>query len=112
MKLGLEANKLTHSLIRPGQDAAEIVNKVHGMVREAGYGEYIVYGPCHGTGMMECEFPFVESTSNYKLQAGMTFAVDTFLGGPEFGMRYEDAAVVTETGEEQLSIAQKEIIIL
>ena len=112
LKLGLEANKLTHSLIKPGQDAAEIVNKVHGMVREAGYGEYIVYGPCHGTGMMECEFPFVESTSNYKLQEGMTFAVDTFLGGPEYGMRYEDAAAVTATGEEQLSIAQQEIIIL
>ena len=112
LKLGLEANKLTHSLIRPGQDAAEIVNKVHGMVREAGYGEYIVYGPCHGTGMMECEYPFVESTSDYKLQTGMTFAVDTFLGGPEFGMRYEDAAAVTETGEEQLSVSQQEIIIL
>ncbi len=112
LKLGLEANKLTHSLIHPGQDAAEIVNKVHGMVREAGYGEYIVYGPCHGTGMMECEYPFVESTSDYKLKEGMTFAVDTFLGGPEFGMRYEDAAAVTATGEEQLSVSQKEIIIL
>jgi len=112
LKLGLEANKLTHSLIAPGIEACEIVNRVHGFVRDAGYGEYIVYGPCHGTGMMECEYPFVESTSDYKLQAGMTFAVDTFLGGSDFGMRYEDAAAVTETGEEQLSIAQKDIIIL
>ncbi len=112
LKVGLQANKLTHSLVAPGRDASEIVTKVHGFVRESGYGEYIVYGPCHGTGMMECEFPFVESTSNYKLQPGMTFAVDTFLGGPKFGMRYEDAAAVTETGEEQLSKAQQEIIIL
>ncbi len=112
LKLGLEANKLTHSLICPDRDAAEIVNKVHGFVREAGYGEYIVYGPCHGTGMMECEYPFVESTSDYKLKEGMTFAVDTFLGGPAFGMRYEDAAAVSATGEEQLSKAQQEIIIL
>ena len=112
LKVGLQANKLTHSLIKPGMDACEIVNKVHGFVRESGYGEYIVYGPCHGTGMMECEYPFVESTSDYKLRPGMTFAVDTFLGGKDFGMRYEDAAAVTETGEEQLSISQKEIIIL
>lgn len=112
LQLGLEANKLTHSLIAPGREACEIVNKVHGFVRDAGYGEYIVYGPCHGTGMMECEYPFVESTSDYKLRPGMTFAVDTFLGGKDFGMRYEDAAAVTETGEEQLSKPQQEIIIL
>lgn len=112
LQLGLEANKLTHSLIAPGMEARGIVEKVHGFVRDSGYGEYIVYGPCHGTGMMECEYPFVESTSDYRLQPGMTFAVDTFLGGRSFGMRYEDAAAVTETGEEQLSRAQQEIIIL
>lgn len=112
LQLGLEANKLTHSLIAPGMEARKIVEKVHGFVRDSGYGEYIVYGPCHGTGMMECEYPFVESTSDYRLQPGMTFAVDTFLGGRRFGMRYEDAAAVTETGEEQLSRAQQEIIIL
>ena len=112
LQLGLEANKLTHKLLAPGIEACEIVKKVHGFVRDAGYGEYIVYGPCHGTGMMECEYPFVESTSDYIIQPGMTFAVDTFLGGPSFGMRYEDAAAVTESGEEQLSKAQQEIIIL
>lgn len=112
LQLGLEANKLTHSLIAPGMEARKIVEKVHGFVRDSGYGAYIVYGPCHGTGMMECEYPFVESTSDYRLQPGMTFAVDTFLGGANFGMRYEDAAAVTETGEEQLSRAQQEIIIL
>ena len=112
LQLGLEANKLTHKLLAPNVEAKSIVEKVHGFVRDSGYGEYIVYGPCHGTGMMECEYPFVESTSDYKLRPGMTFAVDTFLGGPSFGMRYEDAAAVTETGEEQLSKAQQEIIIL
>jgi len=112
LQLGLEANKLTHSLIAPGVEARGIVEKVHGFVRDSGYGQYIVYGPCHGTGMMECEYPFVESTSDYRLQPGMTFAVDTFLGGRDFGMRYEDAAAVTGTGEEQLSEAQQEILIL
>ena len=112
LSVGLEANKLTHKYLAPGIKACEIVEKVHGYVRDAGYGEYIVYGPGHGTGMMECEYPFIESTSDYIIQPGMTFAVDTFLGGPDFGMRYEDAAAVTETGELQLSRAQQEIIIL
>lgn len=112
LNLGLEANRMTHSLIRPGACASDIANAVHGFVRERGFGEYIVYGPGHGTGMMECEYPFIESISDYELQPRMTFAVDTFLGGADFGMRYEDAAAVTETGEEQLSRAQQEIILL
>lgn len=112
LKLGLEANKMTHSLIKSGAMAQDIANTVHGFVRERGFGEYIVYGPGHGTGMMECEYPFIESISDYPLQSRMTFAVDTFLGGADFGMRYEDAVAVTETGEEQLSQAQKEIILL
>lgn len=112
LRLGLEANGMTHSLIRPGANAGDIARKVHGFVREEGFGEYIVYGPCHGTGMMECEFPFMESISDYPLKAGMTFAVDTFLGGANFGMRYEDAVAVTEDGEKSFSVPQKEVIIL
>lgn len=82
LKLGLEANRMTHSLVKPGARACDIANQVHGFVRESGFGEYIVYGPGHGTGMMECEYPFIESISDYELQPRMTFAVDTFLGGP------------------------------
>jgi Xaa-Pro aminopeptidase len=112
LKIGLDANKITHQMLREGINAGTVANEVHGYIRKTGFGDYIVYGPCHGTGMMECEYPFIESTSDYILKKGMTFAVDTFLGGKDFGMRYEDAVAITHDGEMQLSRPQQEIIIL
>jgi Xaa-Pro aminopeptidase len=107
-----QAHDWTEKELRAGIMASDVAKGFYKLYEDNGFKDNFVYGPCHGTGMMECEYPFVESTSDYKLKEGMTFAVDTFLGGPEFGMRYEDAAAVTATGEEQLSISQKEIIIL
>ena len=112
LDIGLEANKLTHRLIRPGVEASHVARQVHGFIKENGLGDYIVYGPAHGTGMMECEYPFIETISDYVLQENMTFAVDTFLAGPKFGMRYEDAVAVTRDGEEQFASTRRELIIL
>ena len=81
LKVGLEANKLTHSLIKAKVHAKTVANTVHDYIRKCGLGDHIVYGPAHAIGMMECEYPFIESTSDYTLEEGMTFAVDTFLAG-------------------------------
>jgi len=67
-EVNLAANSMTHELIRPGAYAADIAEKVHGFIRREGLGESIVYGPAHGIGMMECEFPFIESTSDFTRQ--------------------------------------------
>ncbi len=112
LKTGLEANALTHSMVKPGANAGVIARTVQDLIRKRGFGDHIVYGPGHGTGMMECEFPFIESISDYELREGMTFAIDTFLGGTNYGMRFEDAACVTANGEEQFSSYAKEIIVL
>lgn len=112
LKVGLEAHHLTYDLVKPGADAATIARTVHDYIRKQGFGEYIVYGPAHGTGMMECEFPFVEATSDYRLQENMTFAIDTFLGGPKYGMRYEDTAAVSKEGIIKMAPDFNEIIIL
>lgn len=109
-EVNLAANSMTHELIRPGAYAADIAAKVHGFIRREGLGESIVYGPAHGIGMMECEFPFIEVTSDFTLQAGMTFAVDTYLSGPEYGMRFEDTVAVTPYGEDQYCSTRREII--
>jgi Xaa-Pro aminopeptidase len=112
LEIGLEANALTHQTIKAGVEASDVVKIVHGMVRDRGVGHTIVYGPAHGIGMMECEWPFIESISNYKLQENMTFAVDTFLAEPNFGMRFEDTVAVTAEGDEQFCPKRREIIIL
>lgn len=112
IKTGLQANALTHSLIRPGANAGVIARSVQDLIRRNGFGDHIVYGPGHGTGMMECEYPFIESISDYELKEGMTFAVDTFLAGADYGMRFEDTVAVTANGEEQFAPYAREVIIL
>jgi Xaa-Pro aminopeptidase len=110
LETGLHANAMTHNLIKPGANASEVATEVQDYIREQGMGDYIVYGPAHGIGMMECEFPFIESTSNFIIQEGMSFAVDTFLAGPHFGMRFEDTAAVSKTGVNQFCDFKREII--
>jgi Xaa-Pro aminopeptidase len=63
----------------------------------------MLYGPCHGIGLMEVERPWMESTSQYELQPNMTFQVDTFFYDKDFGLRWENGVRVTEDGVEKLS---------
>ncbi len=110
IRIGLKANELTYSLMKPRAEASDIAKKVHSYIREIGYSDYIVYGPAHGIGMMECEYPFIETTSDYKLKKNMTFAVDTFLGGARYGLRFEDTALVTNNGIERFTNYGRKII--
>lgn len=111
-QVNLKANELTHQLITPGAKASEIATQVQELIRSEGLGSAIVYGPAHGIGMMECEYPFIESTSTFELEEHMTFAVDTFLAGQEFGMRFEDTVAVTSAGEEQYCSDLREMLVL
>ena len=72
------------------------------MYCDNGYQKAYIYGPCHGTGMIEVEAPWMETSSDYPLQANMTFQVDTFISGPSFGIRWEKGVVITPTGCESL----------
>ena len=67
--------------------------------REAAY----VYGPCHSTGMIEVEAPWIETNSTFKLAPNMTYQIDTFGIGTDFGCRWEKPIVVREHGIELLS---------
>ena len=62
-----------------------------------------VYGPLHGTGMIEVEAPWVETDSNYNLLENMTFQIDTFISTDTFGVRWEKGIAVTENGCDVLS---------
>ena len=74
------------------------------------YTQYFLYGPCHGTGIMECEHPFLEADSDYDLINGMTFQVDIFLVNPDFGIRFENGVVVREDGVEEFTPEYLEVI--
>lgn len=77
-----------------------------------GYRDCILYGPCHGTGLMEGEYPWIESTSDFPLEPGMTFCTCVYLGNDKerMGLRVEDGFGVTEKGIESFSNYRREVI--
>ena len=102
VKFGLEAH--LHSIAQTGigKNVGELVRAYEQWVRDRGYGDYLVYGPFHSIGMMEVERPWMESTSDYTLEANMTFQADTFFSGKDFGLRWEKGIVIRPDGTEVL----------
>jgi methionyl aminopeptidase len=110
VEFGLEAHYFTASLMKAGAPAAAVVIKFEEFVKARGYGDYLLYGPCHAIGLMEVERPWMESSSKYDLAENMVFQVDTFLYTKAFGLRWENGARVTKTGLEWLSTKRNEVI--
>lgn len=98
----LEAHKWTEKHLKAGILASDVAKGFYKFFVDNGHKDNFVYGPCHGTGMIEVEAPWMESTSDYLLQPNMTFQIDTFCSGPAFGLRWEKGIVITETGFESL----------
>lgn len=107
---GLEAHFKTIEMIKAGEPAGNVVTDYEAWVKSRGFDKYMLYGPCHAIGMMEVEQPWMESTSDYELQKNMTFQVDTFFYEHDFGLRWENGVVVTESGVEKLSSRFMKII--
>ena len=103
VEFGLEAHLKTMELMRAGKPAAEVVTEYEDFVQKRGFKRNMLYGPCHGIGMMEVERPWMESTSTYVLEEDMTFQVDTFFYDKDFGLRWENGVRVTKKGVERLS---------
>lgn len=93
-----QAHDWTIDQLKAGVLASDVAKNFYNMYVENGYKDNFVYGPCHGTGMIEVEAPWMETTSDYKLEENMTFQVDTFIMGKGFGCRWEIGAAITKDG--------------
>lgn len=102
---GYRAQEAVIHNLRTGALAAQIARAHEENVRSLGYGEWLLYGPCHGNGLMEGEAPWIETTADFTLETNMTFCVDIFLGSreKEIGLRMEDVACVKPDGAEILT---------
>ncbi|NSW55771.1 MAG: aminopeptidase P family protein [Armatimonadetes bacterium] len=111
VSFGLEMHYKTAEMMKAGEPAADVVIKFEEIVKAAGYGDYLLYGPCHAIGLMEVERPWMESSSKYPLAENMTFQVDTFLYiKGKFGLRWENGVRVTKTGVEWLSEKYNQVL--
>ena len=89
--------------VKAGVLAADIAKNFYQKYVDAGYEKNFVYGPLHGTGIIEVEAPWCETSSQYYLKENMTYQVDTFIASDTFGVRWEKGIAVTETGCDVLS---------
>ena len=113
LQVGLDAADLTFEVMRAGVRSGDAARRVHDYIRSQGYGDAILYGPAHGCGQMECEYPFLETSSEYMLEADMTFMQDMFLHRDGMGFRWEDGLLVKSSGSaEMLSSYGRRINIL
>lgn len=112
LQMGLDAANKTMEIMAAGVEAEFVARTIQAYIAERGYGDNILYGPCHGLGLMECEHPWMETNSEYVLQENYTFQVDSFLYTPQYGARWEDGVRVTRDGVEQFSTYRREIIVI
>ncbi len=98
-----EAHRWTEQQVKAGVYAADIAKGFYKYFQDHGFEKNYVYGPLHGTGIIEVEAPWVETSSDYFLKPNMTYQVDTYISGDTFGVRWEKGIAVKENGYEILS---------
>ena len=106
-----EAHDWTVEKLKAGVIASDVAKGFYKLYEDAGLAKNFVYGPCHGTGMIEVEAPWMETTSDYALKENMTFQVDTFISGDGFGVRWEKGVAITKDGVKSMTDYLKKGII-
>ncbi|MBR4031699.1 MAG: aminopeptidase P family protein [Clostridia bacterium] len=106
-----QMHEWTGENLRAGVMASDVAKAFLQKYKDAGYEKNYVYGPCHGTGMIEVEAPWMETSTDYLLQENMTFQIDTFISGPTFGCRWEKGVAIKKDGIESYTDYLKKGII-
>ena len=106
VQFGLDAHYWTEENLKPGKLASQVAKDFIKFYEDHGKRANYFYGPCHGTGLIEVEAPWMETSSDYELQPNMTFQIDTFVTSPTFGLRWEKPVAITKDGCVNLAPAQ------
>ena len=107
---GYEAESLVMSELYDGNNAGVVARKYIDFLAKTGHDKYLLYGPCHATGLMEGEPPWIEENSDYIIRENMCYCIDIFMGHPNgYGLRVEDSVRVGETGGDDYTAFPKEI---
>lgn len=111
IEVGYRAQADVIDKLKAGAIASDIAKFHVENVTRMGYGDWLLYGPCHGNGTMEGEAPWIETTADFPLEENMTFCVDIFLGSAKTktGLRMEDVVCVKKGGVENLTDYPREL---
>jgi D-alanyl-D-alanine dipeptidase len=109
----LEANQAALDAVKPGAACQEIDRAARTVITDAGYGDAFLHRTGHGLGLDVHEEPYLVEGNSMPLAAGMVFSDEPgiYLAG-RFGIRIEDAVVVTESGGMRLNEATRELVVV
>ena len=97
--------------IKAGLTGREADALTRDYINEQGYGKYFGHSTGHGLGLEVHEQPALSARSETVLKPGMVVTVEPGIYIPGVGgCRIEDDIVITETGNERLTHAKKELI--
>lgn len=99
--------------VKPGMTGKEADALTREYITEKGYGQYFGHSTGHGLGMEVHEAPSLSKASGTVLEPGMVVTVEPGIYIPDIGgCRIEDDIFITESGNERLTKAPKDLIIL
>lgn len=96
----------------PGVPFAKVYDIFQARLAKEGFSGLNLYGPAHGTGMQECEGPWVDNRGGLILEPNMAFNIDIWIADHQYGVRFEDGVVITQTGVEKFTSFGPEAIYL
>lgn len=97
--------------IKRGMTGREADKTTRDYIEEKGYGKYFGHSTGHGIGLEVHEGPRLSTQSTTVLEKNMVVTVEPGIYIPNVGgCRIEDDIVITDTGNERLTFAKKELI--
>ena len=110
-KVALKAQQAAIAAIKPGMIAAKIDAVAREIIQREGYGEYFPHLTGHGVGLSIHELPIIDKGVETPLTSGMVTTIEPgiYLAGVG-AARIEDMVLVTDTGYELLTKAERELI--
>ncbi len=109
----LKAQQACFDVVKAGVPCVDADAAARNVIKNAGYGQYFTHSTGHGVGIDIHEAPSLSTRSTAILEAGdiVTDEPGIYIPG-EFGVRIEDMMFITETGFENLTKAEKKLIVL
>lgn len=109
----LEAQQNVLKGLKAGIQCDEADFLARDIISKNGFGDFFGHSTGHGVGIEIHEHPRLSPKNNEILRAGNVVTVEPGIYLPDkFGVRIEDLALITDDGHENLTKAEKKLIIL
>lgn len=112
--LVLRAQRAALQAARAGMASKDLDAVARDVIADGGLGDHFAHGLGHGVGLQIHEWPRVSYTADYELPAGAAVTIEPGVYVPDdgYGVRIEDVVILREDGCENLTAAEKELVVL